>query len=745
MSALHGLLSAQAQHSTSVACTRFLRTGLALTQAAWPLHVSCRQPAPRDTPEHAATLLFFINEAFSQLQAECTASSGSTFSRARRILQLSVQQEGGRNSSSMLPPFLPSASEMRTWELAPHVDLQLQVPPQLLLQHLLQLVVPQGLQQQLAAASQSAPDTHHSTNHMVRSSQIGDLSRPFSVLRPQLKQAIQLMQELSTPPPVTASAHAVRRPGQQSATSLGDGQPADLSTSPCQHAGPMQDIYTSQQPDQQHEEAKKLAEHVAAVLEKVTAARRSTTGLTPATVQEVVSLAYCMVLRFLQECAAGAGARSAQWQQAVPLQALQLLDQVQQLQAMAVVEIAHRASPAQHGGAADAASSTAAHALQCNMVEKLLGLLRQLQHYRHANTAAKPTAAAATPASSTTGPGFSACSSSSTCSSPSTCSSLKHTLPSGHSRAFGGSSTYRQLHFGGVPASAFFAAEGPLNNHLGLCQSPNGWGFWQQPPCKHNTSHTSLTNSNSRGTSTAFDKTAHSLPAQQQQQCTSSAQHAWGVLQASAAVHEVVRVTDHALWQKLCSTSTFGLTRTDCCETVQGLSFEEWLQANNVYGPQVATAYAFLRAQGAVNCPCGVSSCLLLHGEVAAAMHAERLQLLQGKGAGHAAVAWDAHMHAAGGLTGNQGAGSDSGTEAEPPGSPASCSASDSAQVPNSSCSIDSQQHLEQAECDWEQWGDEESVTASSDVPAERIDSSCGDSDADSLASLLASGRADLR
>jgi hypothetical protein len=157
----------------------------------------CRQPAPPDTPEHGSTLKMFVLTGYAALTKElkdhktlanAANSSSSSSRRSRRrnpkrtqlqnlwahtagTPQQQQQQDAACVAGSSSSPstsaaaaapsgasvLLPPPSKIRRWPLIPHIDLQLQVPPQLLLSYAVLAAV--GLKKKLqldcsAAASQ---------------------------------------------------------------------------------------------------------------------------------------------------------------------------------------------------------------------------------------------------------------------------------------------------------------------------------------------------------------------------------------------------------------------------------------------------------------------------------------------------------------------------------------------------------------------------------------------------------------
>ncbi|KAF6253355.1 hypothetical protein COO60DRAFT_427499 [Scenedesmus sp. NREL 46B-D3] len=99
------------------------------------------QPLPPDTAEHAAALYAFIDAAHDQvnIEVDCqpafygSSSSSNSWSRSRSSKQAPLQQ--ALQKLSVVRPQSPAQSSKS--DLAPHVDLQLQLPPHLLLELLL--------------------------------------------------------------------------------------------------------------------------------------------------------------------------------------------------------------------------------------------------------------------------------------------------------------------------------------------------------------------------------------------------------------------------------------------------------------------------------------------------------------------------------------------------------------------------------------------------------------------------------
>jgi hypothetical protein len=139
---------------------------------------SCRQQPPPDTPEHAAALQMFVEEAWKHVDAELDESpvgnnhltDGVERNTARAVLNTwRHMQSAGSSSSSMQPQQqarLPPLARLGEWALAPHLDLQLQLPPQQLLQLLVEMMAQaqQQQQQQQQQQSTAADGSSHSVN-----------------------------------------------------------------------------------------------------------------------------------------------------------------------------------------------------------------------------------------------------------------------------------------------------------------------------------------------------------------------------------------------------------------------------------------------------------------------------------------------------------------------------------------------------------------------------------------------------
>lgn len=98
----------------------------------WTLCCHFRQPLPPNTPEHGAALLAFVDEACHKLDAELKQQDRSAaslrFGSSNAPLAVALRQLSSHR------PETCSASD-----LAPHVDLLLQLPPHLLLEVFLML------------------------------------------------------------------------------------------------------------------------------------------------------------------------------------------------------------------------------------------------------------------------------------------------------------------------------------------------------------------------------------------------------------------------------------------------------------------------------------------------------------------------------------------------------------------------------------------------------------------------------
>lgn len=200
----------------------------------------CRSPTPRDTPEHAAALQLFIRTAAQELQQECEGLRHSQSASSRilaacgttllgRQQQRSAQQSSSSSSSSDPLACIPPSSRIRCWDLAPHVDLQLQVPPQQLLEHLLyicKLSRQQSLQQQPPRQPtpsnqdcQCSQDTHQHAASSSSSLQgilhhyLLDAAAFMSVVLPA-----PAMKGLAAPSTTQPGARALQQPPQQTST-----------------------------------------------------------------------------------------------------------------------------------------------------------------------------------------------------------------------------------------------------------------------------------------------------------------------------------------------------------------------------------------------------------------------------------------------------------------------------------------------------------------------------------------------
>lgn len=539
------------------------------------MFVAClrRQPPPPDTPEHAAALQVFLAAAVDAAIDECISEvgglhSGSTPSRLFNTFSGHPQHSSGGTGLGILP----SAGDVRSWPLAPLADLQLQVPPQLLLQQVVKL-------QEQAQHPHAALQHHHRDSLATSSQAVGVLMRS-SISRAVHEPAL--------------AGHA------QQANSMGHSAAAA--------AGAVSD--------------NQVAAAVMAVLQPDGHA-----GFSEQSVNGIASLAYCLVLQFLQgqlQCAGGAN--SAQWQQAVPLQALQLLAAVRDLEAAghAAVAAAAAAAAAAASHAADASAAHAADAdaerlastaAQQRIVHMLLSLVRQVRHYQECNTAA------AVQGSS---------------------SGMPQQIPQ---------------EFIDLPPHKAFAA----GSQQGLEQGSTGLGLWWQPPELQTGVAAGAEGgvSISRGSSNSSSKLRLGEARGQQ----GSSHSTYDI----AAMNDVLKVTaklathlqniDNVLLVMLCSEETYD-TLQEPQHSFAELAASQagpYLESRPDLKQQAQQVLSFLHSRGfglEVDQLSGIASCMLQPGALAASLHCFRQHKLCDVGAGAAADAWEDCIAAAGTLHG---------------------------------------------------------------------------------------------
>jgi hypothetical protein len=344
-----------------------------------------RQPAPRDTPEHAAALQLFLNKANLEVMQECVGGSD-------KLLLCAMSGSNGRSSGSsggsndLDLSLLPHSSEARAWELAPLLDLQLHVPPQLLLQLLVQLQ--ERLQQ--TSEQQQAHEPYLLLGRLARSD---TLTAVDSLLCPVFLRALHGPVPDLLHATARSSADHEQRPQQQHEPA---GQGTGSQSTPGSSSSVTDDL---------------IAAAAAAILQSGLGP-----GLDGVGVGRIASLAYHLVLKFLQYELSEWGFESQQWQQAVPLQALQLLSAVRAVEAtgQAAAEAAsaaqtdpascssgygatRQAAPAAasqagslHAAAAEQSAQHKAMHLQQQLVQMLVSLVQRVSHYRDCNAALGP-------------------------------------------------------------------------------------------------------------------------------------------------------------------------------------------------------------------------------------------------------------------------------------------------------------------------------------------------------------------
>ena len=193
--------------------------------------LACREEAPPQTPEHASVLKCFVVAALRRLEAElqehcnlakaaakpaCSTdgssssrSSGSSNSRTCSLQKLwaharshdvpqtpqqqQQQQPQCVGASAGEPDLLPAAHKVCSWLLTPHIDLQVQAPPLLLLQRLVLRAAQLCRDQQPGHSRPAAPS--ESLQQQQQQQQQQDQDSGTSMLLDALHQLQQQQQQ----------------------------------------------------------------------------------------------------------------------------------------------------------------------------------------------------------------------------------------------------------------------------------------------------------------------------------------------------------------------------------------------------------------------------------------------------------------------------------------------------------------------------------------------------------------------
>jgi len=460
----------------------------------------------------------FLDEAYCQVRLECaerhnlatiqdaaTPSTGQQCSQrlpTTTISSSSSSSSGTTTTSTAMPP-MPASSSIRRWDLAPHIDLQLQVPPQQLLQRVLQLraAVQQELHHQPAQPHmmQTLAEKHASG---LQPTELEEAAVLKILVPPDFRQALMR--------PLLQQRQHQRQLQQHSGASLKDQHTASSKQPPAASSCSQQGCTSSSREDL-----------VAAAMARFAQLIGSSPAVSGLVVQELVITAYHLVERFLQEQLSSWGADSAQWQQAVPLQALQLVTAVRQLEAAGQAAVAAKgtatataaaaasketkgaahmsalagrtgssssSSPPADGSRSETAAAAADRAsrvtpevaaAQQRIVHIMLSILQQVQHFQDCNAAQLPTTSSNSISSSCCRRNASTNGSTNSTSNP-----HSHTSTCNHCSGDGGntgsntnisSSNSSSLR---MPPHAFFAGDGPVSELLGPQQPCLGLGFW---------------------------------------------------------------------------------------------------------------------------------------------------------------------------------------------------------------------------------------------------------------------------
>jgi hypothetical protein len=484
----------------------------------------------------------------------------------------------------------------------PHVDLQLQVPPQLLLQQLVQL----------------QEEAH----------------KPYSRLRPQRKLGLLADLPISGPLAVldallpSTLRKAVRQQlgfrGQQAQQQLPDGS-----------AGSSQ---------QQRQLVQQKAHRVDAaalvsddqVMTCVAAVLQPANGLFSQEVAgNIAGLAYKLLLKFLQGQLQCTGVESAQWQQAVPLQALQLLQTVRQLEVAGQTAVASAAGNQQAAGADSWAAPADAGGrkegledAQRQIVHLLLALLQQVRHFEDCNAAHSADASFYN-------------------------SSMQQTV---------------QESYKGSPPDKSFAADSQLCSFLPPEQRSMGLGLWWEPelqgcaspapraaavtgPAAAAASEAAEADSyvgssvGSAGSCGSAQQFAVAVSGEQQE-------HVERVLHATALQFDALTRLDAVLLQHM---RQYDQDLQEHMQKVTPAMVDSLISSRPELIQDLQQVQQFLYRHGIDLPDLGpLAACALESGRLAALLHELRQGELQHSCAVGAADAWENHIDAAGGLSGLQ-------------------------------------------------------------------------------------------
>lgn len=572
----------------------------------------CRQPPPRDSPEHGAALQLFLQTAYEEVRNECGTLQGHTSGACSRLLkamQCSIagdapSQRNSRSGDSVR--VLPPASEARSWALVPHVDLQLQVPPQLLLQQLVQL-------QEEAQKPHSRLRPQSKLGHLVDLLASGPLAVLDALLPITLRKAVR--QQLGSP----AQQAQQQLPGGSVGNSQHQQQPAQQTTGQAEAAAPVSDA--------------RVMSCVASVLQPASDGQFSLE-----VAGNITSLAYALLLSFLQvqlQCAGGTD--SVQWQQAVPLQALHLLATVRQLEAAGQAAVSAAAAGNQEASAPDpwavpadaGGSEEAADDAQRQIVHLLLGLLQQVRHFEDCNAAHSADG-----------------------SQGSSSSSRQQTV---------------QERYEGSPPDKSFAADGQFCSFLLPEQRSMGLGVWWKPelqgcasPAPPAAAATGLAAAAASeaaepgcdGGSSGGSAGSCGSPQQLAAAASSKQQkHVAQVLHATALQFDALARLDAELLRYL----MHGQDLQQHMQAVTADMVASLIRSRPELVQDLQQVQQFLCSQGIdLSDLEPLAACALQSGQLAACLHERRQHLLQQSCVGCAADAWENHIDAAGGLSGLQ-------------------------------------------------------------------------------------------